>query len=187
VRIRDVVRWVYFYVVTALMQIKGYKVLLWAYNRISKLLCGVDYPVYQGSLTKTPIEHIGLKPGELVRIKDRAAIVATLDQRNRNRGLSFDVEMVNFCGGTFRVWKRVEKIINEKTGRMMRFENTNIVLENVTCQAYYKNMGCPRSIHSFWREIWLERVNGCGPGVSSAETGTEEDRSYGATSESRTR
>jgi hypothetical protein len=35
--------------------------------------------------------------------------------------------------------------------------NPCIVLEDVVCEGAY-NANCPRSIYSFWREIWLERV-----------------------------
>ncbi len=158
VQFREVVRWIAFEVITALLRIRGYRVWMWTYNRFARWLGGVAYPAYTGTLTTTPIERLDLKPGEMVRITDREAIVSTLNTRNHNRGLSFDVEMVNFCGGTFRVLSRVERIIDEKTGRMIHFGNPNVVLEGVTCQAYYKNKGCPRSIYPFWREIWLKRV-----------------------------
>ena len=36
-------------------------------------------------------------------------------------------------------------------------KNPCIVLENTVCEGAY-NANCPRSIYSFWREIWLERV-----------------------------
>jgi hypothetical protein len=158
VKVRDLIRWIIFDLFTVLSQIKGYRALMWTYNFLARWMGGVEYPVYQGTLTKTPIEQLDLKPGELVRIKDRETIIRTLDTHNHNRGLSFDIEMVNFCGGTFRVLTRVEKAIDEKTGKMIHFSNPNIVLEDVTCQAYYKNKGCPRNIYSFWREVWLERV-----------------------------
>jgi hypothetical protein len=83
----------------------------------------------EGTLAKTPIECLGLQPGKIPLIKNRVAIVVTSDQRNKNRGLSFDIKMVNFCGGTFRMRKRVEKIIDEKMGKMMCFKNANIVSE----------------------------------------------------------
>jgi hypothetical protein len=35
-----------------------------------------------------------------------------------------------------------------------------VILENVWCQSRYSTcrMLCPRSIYSWWREVWLERV-----------------------------
>jgi hypothetical protein len=74
-----------------------------------------------------------------------------------NRGMSFDGEMVRYCGREFRVLRRVEQIIDEATGKMLRFKNPCVVLEGVTCIAAYHRL-CPRGIYPYWREIWLERV-----------------------------
>ena len=98
-----------------------------------------------------------MQPGELVRVKSLEEIVATLDVNNVNRGMSFDGEMVRYCGQEFRVLRRVEQIIDERTGKMLRFKNPCVVLEDVTCVAAYHRQ-CPRGIYPYWREIWLERV-----------------------------
>src|SRR5439155_12269818 len=84
----------------------------------------------------------------------------TLTTDNKNRGLLFGAEMVPYCGGTYRVLKRVTKIINEKTGEMQEMKNPCYILDSVTCQSRYSEcrMFCPRSIYPYWREIWLERV-----------------------------
>jgi hypothetical protein len=71
--------------------------------------------------------------------------------------MSFDGEMVRFCGREFRVLRRVEQIIEEPTGKMHRFKNPCIVLDDVTCVGAYHRQ-CPRGIYPYWREIWLERV-----------------------------
>ena len=57
---------------------------------------GERFPFVLGRLEKgkTPKgEPLNLQPGELVRVKSKREIVATLDKMNRNRGLSFDHEM----------------------------------------------------------------------------------------------
>jgi hypothetical protein len=92
-----------------------------------------------------------------VRVKSREAIVATLDTRNRNRGMSFDAEMLKYCGRQGRVLRRVERIIEEQTGRMLELKNPCIILEDVICTSDYPP-GLPRGIYSYWRETWLERV-----------------------------
>ena len=107
--------------------------------------------------TRTPVETLDLQPGELVRVKSKEEIVKTLDTDNANRGMSFDGEMVRYCGREARVLRRVEQIIDEKSGRMLRFKNPCIVLEDVTCTGAYHRQ-CPRGIYPYWREIWLERV-----------------------------
>jgi hypothetical protein len=68
--------------------------------------------------------------------------------------------MVPYCGRTYRVLKRVTKIINEKTGKMQEIKNPCIILDSVVCQSRYSacRMFCPRSIYSYWREIWLDKI-----------------------------
>ena len=119
---------------------------------------GARYPFIHGDLSKTPRETLDLKPGERVRVKNREEIFKTLDREHKNRGLSFDVEMVRYCGREARVLDRVEKIIDEKTGRMLHIQSDCIILEGMFCRADY-HLFCPRSTYHYWREIWLERAN----------------------------
>ena len=60
----------------------------------------------------------------------------------------------------FRVERRIQKIIDERNGKMLHFKSDAIVLENVACEARYAicRRFCPRAILPYWREIWLERV-----------------------------
>src|SRR3954453_707140 len=129
---------------------------------------GAKVPLVRGQLDKgeTPKGgQLNLQPGELVRIKTKEEIVATLDKANRNRGLSFDAEMANFCGRTARVMKRVNKIIEESNGEMIEIKSDCIMLEGVFCTGDY-HLFCTRAIMSYWREIWLERVDpGAAPPV----------------------
>src|SRR5262249_3134143 len=87
-------------------------------------------------------------------------ILATLKGVS-NRGMNFDAELVPYCGGVYRVKTRVERFINESTGRMATMKTPAVILEGVWCRSRYSNhrMFCPRSIYSWWREIWLERVS----------------------------
>ncbi|MGO1054169.1 hypothetical protein [Crossiella sp. CA198] len=110
-----------------------------------------------GKPGKTPSVKLNLRPGELVRIRSRAEIEATLDDNLRNRGMSFDEEMAHFCGRTARVLASVDRCIDERTGRMLHLGNPCIVLEGVICLGLY-NGNCPREFVPFWREIWLDRV-----------------------------
>ena len=84
-----------------------------------------------------------------------------LDARNLNRGLSFDAEMVCFCGKEYRVRTRVEKFIDELTGKMKSLKTPAVILEGAYCRACYSDhrLFCPRSIFTWWREIWLENVS----------------------------
>jgi hypothetical protein len=122
-------------------------------------------------LAKTPTGRLGLKPGELVRVKSKSEIEATLDAKGLNRGLSFDPEeMAPYCGGTYRVRYSVTKIIDEVTGKMRHMKEPCIVLEGVVCRAEYARcrLNCPRAITCYWRELWLERLP---VGQSNGESG----------------
>jgi hypothetical protein len=109
---------------------------------------------------KTPTANLNLQPGELVQVRSKKAILSTLDDQARNRGLSFDREMMPYCGQTFRVHSRVEKIINDKNGKMIHLPNDCIILDGATCSGCLSRgrMFCPRAIYPFWREIWLKRL-----------------------------
>jgi hypothetical protein len=118
---------------------------------------GMRLPFIDGRLKKTPDDALDLQPGELVRIKSKEEIVRTLDVNNSNRGLTFDPEMLWYCGREARVLRRVERIVDERTGRLLRLKRPCIVLEDVTCRGEYHRC-CPRADYPYWREIWLEPV-----------------------------
>jgi hypothetical protein len=149
--------------------------LRWVYDHFYFLWAGAPFPRREGAIpegTPTPIETLDLQPGELVRVKPYHEILKTLNTSNRNRGLFFDAEEVPYCGKTYRVLRRVERIVNERTGRMLEMKTPCIVLDSVICRSRYSEcrLFCPRSIFAYWREIWLERL----PAVGSNPRGTEQ-------------
>lgn len=105
-----------------------------------------------------PSDELGLQPGERVRVRSKKEIEATLDAHGRSRGLSFNEEMARYCGSEFSVLRRVERIINEESGRMMTLRDC-IILDAVTCQGDWHAF-CPRDTYVYWREMWLERASG---------------------------
>lgn len=138
------------------------RLLIQLYDGVQRMLHGTPYPRRRGTIAPghpTPAAELGLAPGELVRVRPYDQILGTLDTRNLNRGMYFDAEEVPFCGKTFRVRSRVERIIDERTGRMITLKGKNVILEGVWCQGRYsdRRMLCPRAIFPIWREIWLER------------------------------
>jgi hypothetical protein len=137
--------------------------LRWVYDAFQGLVGGVPYPRRAGKIptgTETPVATLNLQPGELVRVKSYEEILGTCAKSLANRGMYFDAEMVPYCGKTYRVLKRVTEIINEKTGKMLEMKTPCVILESVVCQARYSEcrLFCPRSIYSYWREIWLRRI-----------------------------
>lgn len=148
----------------------------WLWDKCHWLWRGFPFPRRHGNIPEsepTPNQTLGLQPGELVRIKSYQEILSTLNTRDRNRGLYFDAEEVPYCGKTYRVLKRVTKIIHEKTGKMLEMKTPCFILDSVICQSRYSEcrLFCPRSIYSYWREIWLERVGPepSKPGLEDAE------------------
>jgi hypothetical protein len=137
------------------------------YNAFQKLTGGMPSPVRLGTILlgqPQPAVSLNLQPGDFVRIKSHDEILATLNTRNMNRGMCFDSEMVPYCGGLYRVITRVERFIDEKTGRMRSLKTPAVILEDVACRSRFAGcrMFCPRAIYCWWREIWLERVEETG-------------------------
>ena len=104
-------------------------------------------------------------------VKSQAAIEETLDRRQRNRGLLFDVEMLPYCGRPMRLLKQVDRIIDEKTGAMRSLPNDCWIMEGAVCQGFdsRRRYFCTRKIYSYWREIWFEgRIDA--PDLDARET-----------------
>lgn len=112
----------------------------------------------RGTQEKTPTEFLGLQPGEMVEVKSLEEIVATLNEKGRNRGLHFSPDQRPFCGSRFRVRSRADNFIAEGTGEMKHLKNT-VILEDVCCDSScFAFGGCYRADLLYWREIWLRRV-----------------------------
>jgi hypothetical protein len=130
---------------------------LMAANRIRRRFKRRLHGMTPGALQSTPAVSLDLQPGDLVRVKDREQIRATLDTVGRNRGLVFLPDMVRFCGQTFRVARRIERAVIDYTGQMKSFPNT-VALEGVYCSGL--SLGaCARSCYHLWREAWLEKID----------------------------
>jgi hypothetical protein len=173
---------------TAKVVFKG--LLVWLFNRVQQWRGGASYPLYFGTKAhlreldannQTPHQVLDLKPGEAVKVKSRLEILQTLDKRDRNRGLSFDREMVRYCGGQYRVLRRIEKVIDDRTAKMVSMRYPCIVLDGVVCSGEY-NRFCPRAVYPFWREIWLQRLSRT-PGASANSPCVEDETLVGRGSE----
>ena len=117
-------------------------------------------PLTGDGTNQTPSEPLDLQPGDVVRVRSPEEIARTLDGDGLNRGLSFDREMLPFCGRTCVVKDRVSRIIDDRTGRMLQISADAIILEGAVCSGE-RSVGrwfCPREIYPFWREAWLVRA-----------------------------
>jgi hypothetical protein len=115
-----------------------------------------EWNLLPGTCGSTPSVNLNLRPGERVRVKSKEEILATLDERGWNRGMEFSREMLDCCGKEYTVLRRVDRIIRDRSAKMVRIQNT-VLLEG----AVYKDLvrlAAPRSEFMYWRECWLERV-----------------------------
>jgi hypothetical protein len=142
-----------------------------AFLRVRRLITGRSYRYVTGTNKRTPNESLNLRSGDVVRVKSPTEIAKTLDQEGKNRGLAFTVEMLPFCGRTFRVLRRLDRMILDPSRTMVELRNT-VILEDVICDGcHILRGGCPRENFHYWREIWLTRVHpatqGCGASSDS--------------------
>ena len=106
-------------------------------------------------------EKLGLEAGELVEVRSPDEIGATLDSTGKHRGLAYSEEMTPACGKHFRVKNRVDRLIDENTGRMIELKNDCIVLEGFACSGdrSFGSVFCPREAYPLFREAWLRRAD----------------------------
>jgi len=136
----------------------------WLYDSFRWLWRGAKHPRSTGTIpvgAPTPTASLNLQPGETVRVKSHDEILETISVASKNRGLWWDAECVPYCGGTYKVLARVDKIIEDKHGRMVEMKYPCIILDGVVCKGRYSDhrLFCPRELYPYWREIWLERVD----------------------------
>ena len=122
-----------------------------------------------------------LRPGDLVTVRSFPEISSTLGQSGALGGLPFLPEMLKYCGRTFIVRRRVDKLIQEGSrGGMRRIKNV-VLLDGTVCDG--KAHGdCQRACFLLWKTAWLkpadgglesvqgESIGGSGAGPQSGET-----------------
>ena len=129
---------------------------------VFRKIIGRRFSPVAGILARTPTENLDLRAGELVEVKSVGEIAGTLDPASKNRGLVYDKGLGRFSGRRFRVRNRLDSMILEPTGEMIRPKAT-VVLDGPTCLCNNVLGGCPRREVIFWREIWLKRADRLSP------------------------
>jgi hypothetical protein len=99
-----------------------------------------------------------LNAGDLVRVRSREEIEATLDRWRSLKGCGFLSEMAGYCGTTQKVLKRVERFIDERDYRLKKASGI-VLLEGAICSGTGTTGRCDRACFFFWREEWLEKVD----------------------------
>ena len=108
------------------------------------------------SNTRAPL---GLKAGDLVRVKSLEEIQATLDDNGSLEGMPFMPEMVRFCGRRMRVFRRAHKTCDTVEGLGGRSVNGGGVhLVDARCDGAAHG-GCQNSCMIFWKDAWLSRTD----------------------------
>jgi hypothetical protein len=114
-----------------------------------------------GSRPSTPLRKGSpgkLQAGDLVRVRSLKEIEATLDHWGLVKGCGFMSEMAAFCGTTQKVFRRMDRFLDERDLNIKKSSGI-IFLENVMCKGA-KDFGvCDRACFHFWREEWLEKID----------------------------
>jgi hypothetical protein len=106
----------------------------------------------------TSIQREPLKAGDLVRVKSKEEINATLNHLGQTRGCTFMTDiMTPYCGTVQRVLKPMERFVDERDLRVRKCKGL-ILLEGVMCGGTTEFGRCDRSCFIFWREEWLGKI-----------------------------
>lgn len=103
-------------------------------------------------------QSLNLHPSDRVRIRPKEEIMKTLDGWRRYRGCRFMDEMWQYCGGTYKVLKRVNYMLDERSMKMKKCKNM-VILNGLMCNGSWPFEECDRSCYFFWKEAWLEKVD----------------------------
>lgn len=122
------------------------------------------------------------RAGDLVQVRSAAEIMATLSADGTLDGLPFMPEMLHYCGKRFRLYHRAVQCVIDAASLaehhesfVRRFVNDDVVLlDGVRCAGAYHE-GCQRGCSIFWKEAWLERVDGDGEIVVAEPTAEPAD------------
>ena len=127
------------------------------FNVAQRLRGGIGFPANRPSSAAVTLRtDLNLQPGEVVRVRDPERIFETLDRVGKNRGLWFDRDMLKHTKQQFKVLARVDRIIDDASGRMRPMKTPCIVLDGVDASGEVLGF-CPQHDLVFWREAWLER------------------------------
>jgi hypothetical protein len=101
------------------------------------------------------------KKGDLVRVRSREEIEATLNIWKEHKNCGFLPEMWSYCGTVQRVLKPVERFVDERDYTVKKTRGL-VLLDGVICEGTAVFGRCDRSCFFFWREEWLEKIEESG-------------------------
>jgi len=102
------------------------------------------------------VEH--LEAGDLVRVKSKKEIEATLDHLKKLKGCTFmETQMTPYLDTEQRVYKYMERFVDERELKVKKAKGL-ILLDGVICPGTAEFGRCDRSCLLFWREEWVEKI-----------------------------
>lgn len=134
-----------------------YRALLRYYENV---LCLYIRLKNKGQTQNGVLENSGpksLKTGDLVRIRSKEEIQATLNNVGRLKGCAFMSVQETYCGTVHTVLKSMERFVDERDLKVKRCTGL-ILLEGVICEGTTDFGRCDRSCFLFWREEWLDKI-----------------------------
>lgn len=97
------------------------------------------------------------KAGDRVRIRAFDEIQTTLNPYGQLRGCVFMPEMQPYCGTVQRVFRVVERFVDERDYHVKKARGI-LLLEGLHCEGTSDYGRCDRACFYFWREEWVERL-----------------------------
>jgi hypothetical protein len=94
--------------------------------------------------------------GDLVQVRSKEQILATLDQHGRLNGLPFMPQMFKYCGQQFKVHKSAHKTCDTVNGLRGR-KLDGVVHLDIRCDGSTYG-GCQAGCLLYWKEEWLEKT-----------------------------
>ena len=135
----------------------GVALLTRLFNLAQRVRRGVGFPASERSSSNASLRNdLDLQPGEVVRVRDPERIFQTLDKVGKNRGLWFDRDMLKHAKQQRKVLARIDRIIDDASGRMLQMKTPCVILDGVDCSGEFMSFS-PQHDFPFWREAWLER------------------------------
>ena len=112
-----------------------------------------------GAVTPSPsVSATTWQSGDLVRVRSKHEIEATLDSWKELKGCAFLEYMWQYCDTNQRVLQPMERFLDERDYRVKKCKGI-ILLDDVICRGTPVFGRCDRCCHLFWREEWLEKID----------------------------
>lgn len=127
-------------------------------RQISRIVQHREATRPEGRASTVEKVSVPLAAGDVVRVRARDEIEATLSPFHEYKGCTIIEDMWQYCGTTQRVLKPVRRFVDERDYTVKRCSGV-VLLEGLICRGTEYFGPCDRACFYFWREEWLERVN----------------------------